>query len=506
MHVDLRVLVLAALVGALGAVASLSQIGFALEEDVGLSWLFRLRGSRPAPDEAVVVRFDRNSLARLRDLPTSQDAWPEPLKGCGARFGGLEVLDEATSLDRMPRALYACLVEELAQRGAAVIAFDLVFRRDPRREQGVAALAATLRAHGRVVLLEKAVRVWLPSAPGQTLAGDAVQADLLEGPHPALKAAAIATAPFLLPRGTAQVHQFWAFNPALATPTQLPMRALEALALPALERLAGSTGELGPPSDLVPAEVLRRHIDWLHAYRGRLGWLPEQGQHADRGGWSEQEMRLLHALDQAYGGPDGYYLNFYGPPGTFPTISAADLLAPDDPGPKGLAPPDLRGRVVFVGYQELDIPQASDSFPTAFQSRHGVDLSGVEIAATAFANLLHGETWSACPNGRARSWCWCLAARSRWRAAWARCGEGWWRRSRLPPLTALWSSPALWAGSCGCRWLSRSWASCRLPSALALPFTIGVPHAGSTSTCPARSAGICSRAANLLPPGRSAAR
>ena len=243
-----------------------------------------------------------------------------------------------------------------------------------------------------MVLLEKAVRVWLPSAPGQTLAGDAVQADLLEGPHPALKAAAIATAPFLLPRGTAQVHQFWAFNPALATPTQLPMRALEALALPALERLAGSAGELGPPSDLVPAEALRRHIDWLHTYRGRLWWLSEEGQHADRGGWSEQELRLLHALDQAYGGPDGYYLNFYGPPGTFPTVSAADLLAPDDPGPKGLAPPDLRGRVVFVGYQELEVPQASDSFPTAFQSRHGVDLSGVEIAATAFENLLHGET------------------------------------------------------------------------------------------------------------------
>ena len=63
---------------------------------------------------------------------------------------------------------------------------------------------------------------------------------------------AIATAPFLLPRITAQVHQFWAFKPALAKPTQLPMRALEALALPVLERLAGSAGELGP-SNLVPA-------------------------------------------------------------------------------------------------------------------------------------------------------------------------------------------------------------------------------------------------------------
>src|SRR5918993_3821976 len=177
LRVGSRVLALAALVGALGTAASLSPVGFALEEDVGLGWLFRLRGPRPAPDEAVVVRFDRDALARLRDLPPSQDAWPEPLKGCAARLGGLEALREATALDRLPRTLHACLVEELARRGAAVIAFDLVFRRDPRREQGVAALAATFRAHGRVVLLARTVRrVSRPSAPHQTLAGDAVQA------------------------------------------------------------------------------------------------------------------------------------------------------------------------------------------------------------------------------------------------------------------------------------------------------------------------------------------
>jgi class 3 adenylate cyclase len=64
----------------------------------------------------------------------------------------------------------------------------------------------------------------------------------------------------------------------------------------------------------------------------------------------------------------------------------------------GQAPlPDLSGRAVFVGYQELGIPQASDSFPTAFPSPDGVDQSGVEIAATAFANLLHGEGLRALP-------------------------------------------------------------------------------------------------------------
>jgi class 3 adenylate cyclase len=50
-----------------------------------------------------------------------------------------------------------------------------------------------------------------------------------------------------------------------------------------------------------------------------------------------------------------------------------------------------------VGYQELAIPQAGDSYPTAFQNRLGVDLSGVEIAATAFSNLLHDEALKALP-------------------------------------------------------------------------------------------------------------
>ena len=87
---------------------------------------------------------------------------------------------------------------------------------------------------------------------------------------------------------------------------------------------------------------------------------------------------------------------------------------------------ELRGRVVFVGFQELDIPQAPDSFPTAFRSADGVDLAGVEIAATAFGNLLHDETLRALARvdaprsgGGARLRC------SRWPAAWERSGAAW---------------------------------------------------------------------------------
>lgn len=396
MRLGLRVLVLASIVGALGGVASCDQTGFGLEEDVGLRELFRLRGPRPPPDEAVVVRYDRDALSRLRSLPADPKTWPEPMASCAVRHGDLERLGDAVAMDRLPRTVQTCLIEELDRRGAAVVAFDIALRHDPSRAAATPALAAAIAAHGGVVLLEQAVRVWLPASSSRASTGGQLQADLLEGPDAALAAAAAATAPFLLPRGSEQVHQFWAINPALPTPTQLPTRALELLTLPALVRLAVSTGEPMPHGSAT-AELLKRQTGWFRAQTA-----------ADDGGISHAEIeslgvvdaQRLSALQQVYRGSSSYYLNFYGPPGSIQSVSVADLLIPDlTAAPAVRAIPDLRGRAVFVGYQELGITEATDSFPTAFRSTNGVDLAGVEIAATAFGNLLHGETLRALPEG-----------------------------------------------------------------------------------------------------------
>ena len=52
---------------------------------------------------------------------------------------------------------------------------------------------------------------------------------------------------------------------------------------------------------------------------------------------------------------------------------------------------DLSGKVVFVGYSDLYEPDQPDRFYTVFTGKDGVDLSGVEIMATAFANLLRDQ-------------------------------------------------------------------------------------------------------------------
>ena len=86
-----------------------------------------------------------------------------------------------------------------------------------------------------------------------------------------------------------------------------------------------------------------------------------------------------------YGGPDSRYLNFYGPPGAVLTVPAYQVL-----GDSGAASEALAGRVVFVGLSDLNNPH-EDDFPTVFSRADGVDIAGVEIAATAFANLLDGR-------------------------------------------------------------------------------------------------------------------
>ena len=95
----------------------------------------------------------------------------------------------------------------------------------------------------------------------------------------------------------------------------------------------------------------------------------------------DAEQRLLRALITLYSGPDSRYLNFYGPPGAVPTVPVYQVLG------KSAATAALTGRVVFVGLSDLNNPH-EDDFPTVFSRADGVDIAGVEIAATAFANLL----------------------------------------------------------------------------------------------------------------------
>ena len=93
-----------------------------------------------------------------------------------------------------------------------------------------------------------------------------------------------------------------------------------------------------------------------------------------------------------YSGDEIRYLNFYGPPRTVRTIPYHQALGTAN-GSAAREPTenDFKGKAVFVGFSAATQPEQDrirDDYHTVFSRSDGLYLSGVEIAATAFANLL----------------------------------------------------------------------------------------------------------------------
>ena len=117
---------------------------------------------------------------------------------------------------------------------------------------------------------------------------------------------------------------------------------------------------------------------------------------ATEDGLTAGERSVLAALVRLYVGGDTHYLNFYGPPGQIRTIPFHRLLSDSENSRL-----DLKGAVVFVGEgasEFLSNADQRDTYRTDY-SDDGVDLSGAEIAATAFANLLTNRTLRRVPFG-----------------------------------------------------------------------------------------------------------
>ncbi len=81
----------------------------------------------------------------------------------------------------------------------------------------------------------------------------------------------------------------------------------------------------------------------------------------------------------------------YGPPGTIPTWSIRDIF---DRRSGHHLPDTLKDIVVFVGASDPARGTSDDHFKIPTISGGHNLMSGVELAATAFLNLLHGETLS----------------------------------------------------------------------------------------------------------------
>jgi adenylate cyclase len=360
----------------LGFVTAIAGITLALAdililEDVWtfgeLNWLFKVRGQIKAPPEAVLITFNEQTAGQL---------------------------EQSRDLKKWSRSLHARLIDRLSQCGASVIVFDVTFLEPrPFESEGDFALTTAIAQAGRVVLSE------VIEHEESDYEGDKIYKDILKSPIPQLADAARGLGPFPIPDGP--VNQFWTFKDVGEELPTLPAVALQVYALQILNQFLDLIKNAGfridglpkGPADISNAEDLRQFMNLL---RLEFRKNPQMSRrllsaltHSKDKRLSGAEISLLTALVKLYGGKDSNFLNLYGPPATIPAISYREIL---DGNNAALPKYDLAGKAVFVGARELSKTTQMDGFSTVFSQDDGTDLSGVEIAATAFLNLLSGQT------------------------------------------------------------------------------------------------------------------
>lgn len=351
-----------------GVLMTLFQVGINLEEGLGLHWLFQIRGVRPQPEQVVVVSTDRQSAYKL-GLPQEPYKWP--------------------------RSLHGRLVSRLVEQGAKVIVFDIFFK-DLGSQEENAKFAEAMREAGNVILFEK-----LSMAGSQA---NPVRGSIRIPPTAQLAKTAAGLASNPLPTGSLRVNQFWLFDPNNPHRATLPFLGLQLYSAHLFGEFLEMLREVVPtemaklpqgPYDVQGPDRIENLVEVLRTIFTRhpnlgatlLGKIPTPH--------SDQQMKknlLLASLIQAYSAGTSEFIDFYGPPRTVMTIPYACVLTPCSSQELGSTPPfDFSGKAVFVGLSETAQSEQQDRFPTVFTSENGLELSGVEITATVFANLLEGR-------------------------------------------------------------------------------------------------------------------
>lgn len=366
-----KIIAAAIFVAAVGAFFGTLPWGMNLETNVGLRFFYQLRGPRLPPSEAVIVSMNKRSIDRLGLL---------------------------SNVERWPRTLHADLIARLTELGAAVIVFDILFK-EKRRPETDARLGGAIAASDRTVLLQFLGRDTIDQTAVEN--ESKIVSETLVSPIAEISNGAAGLGPFPLPRVPAKVDQFWAFKNSVGMTPTMPLVALQVWALQSPDITQKITQLLGPAAGSAVTTYLasgRRHAD-LKKMMNRLRQISRQapgalagnyeslGGSADADAPADIDARILRGLIAAYRGEESYFLNFYGPPGTITTIPYDRLLA-NDLSDTEL---DLRGKAVFVGVSELTTVDRKEGFYTVFSRDDGIDISGVEIAATALLNLLNGD-------------------------------------------------------------------------------------------------------------------
>ena len=376
-------LVLGLMIGLAGILTTAFAPGAALEENLGLHWLFALRGPVDAPSDVIIIAIDEQSAQQL-GLPDKPRDWP--------------------------RNLHAQLVRYLAKAGARVISFDLTFDTASSPAANDQEFAAAMGEARNVLITDslrkETIRILSPN-------GKPIGSVLIEKPAPPIAVfenAVLGHAPFLLPKGS-RVNAYWTFRNGAGDAPTLPVLAFHVFArdafddLLALLRKADPSASLPAPASSAPMAVAENGLNTVGAVRDALLKDPQirerilqQLHELPNQEMGQERRRRIESLVNLYSSSETSYLNFYGPPRSIETIAYSRVLGAarsiGAAGADGLDASLFKNKAVFVGFSaasEAGQDRLRDDYRTVYSQSNGLDISGVEIAATAFANVLEGR-------------------------------------------------------------------------------------------------------------------
>ena len=329
------------------------RLSLPLEEIGGLWLLFHLRGEVPPPAEVVVIAIDEET----------EDALGVPIENA--------------------RAVHAELVDTLSEAGASVIVFDISFNDNSGDD---AAFAEAIAESRNVILkagLDRSITIGIEGNFSR---------QQLQQPAEAIANSALIASPWLVPEDT---RVDWVQLRDDADRPMLPFAALQYYRYDELivslqrsrpdfaARFPASRTELGSPPEL---EMILEALRSEFVADPALGTeLTAEIREAPEGWRSIVDINSGSNFLRG----NRVYLNYYGPPRTIETVPYQDAIG------GRFNPGDLAGKAVFVGYSALQQPGQRDTFPFIY-TVDGFQISGVEIAATAFSNLLN-ETYLKLP-------------------------------------------------------------------------------------------------------------
>ena len=365
----------AVLLAVAGTVFLYTPYGQRVEEEFGLALLFKLRGPRQPPDKSVIVTIDHDSSKKL-GLTEHYSKWP--------------------------RTVHAAMVDRLVQFGAHVIAFDIHFAEEKQHDQDMA-FARAMRNAGNVILVEKLEHETRRSASPSEQAGR-IEIEVQIPPIKPLAEACLALAPFPLPKLPVRVDSAWLFKSTSGDTPTMPATVFQAAVLSQYDILqslldkkvtrdvhvlTGKVEQTVADPGLVDTMRILRGL--FRQNRGLQEDLVASARNFSQMGSKAESNRHLLTLIDMYAGAENVFIDFYGPPATFTTFSYYDILSANDTTIESIAE-KIRGRVVFIGAAWRTWSSQKDGFYTIFSQEDGLDVSGVELAATVFSNLFEGRS------------------------------------------------------------------------------------------------------------------